>query len=264
MRRWVVRESNLERSRQASQDQPAMWRQGSDSIDAETRFVQENTAGPGEVLLRVRSRESDRSRSVASRDGDESGRNRHATLAESQTGLSQEFDGKELRERDGVPRRPWRARRRTRRGFTRRSAWMMLTRRECMETAGTAKTRQSERELKRKELKWKLEQRNEREIEEDDRPPHQEYEKSHHSEWRKDVRTKWDALVRVKGSKRLKCTVHESGDVSWNVKESRVIQHLRIPAGKNFWVWQSAWKSHDSRGSVLSFQLYTRQLHNVV
>ena len=53
LRRWTVRESNPERSRHASQDQSAMLRQGSKSIGAETRFVQENTARESEVFVRA-------------------------------------------------------------------------------------------------------------------------------------------------------------------------------------------------------------------
>ena len=82
-------------------------------------------AREGEVSVRARSRESERSRSVVSSDGDEPGRRWHEILAESQTEVPQEFDGEELRERDDVPSRPWRSRRRIRRGFNRRSTWML-------------------------------------------------------------------------------------------------------------------------------------------
>ena len=96
-RRRTVRECNPERSRHASQDQLAMRRQGSKSIGGETRFVQD------EVPVRTRPRKIKRSRKVASSDRDEPGRHRHGTLAESQIGFPQEFDGEELRESDDVP-----------------------------------------------------------------------------------------------------------------------------------------------------------------
>ena len=76
---------------------------------AETRFVQENTARESEVLVRTRLRHSKRSRRVASTHRNEPGRHRDEALAKSQIGIPQEFDGKELRERDDVPSRPWRA-----------------------------------------------------------------------------------------------------------------------------------------------------------
>ena len=126
----TVRETNPERSRHASQDQSAMRRQGRKNIGAETRFVQVNTARESEVLVRARSRKSKRSRSVACTDRNESGGHRDETLAKSQIGIVQEFDWKELRERDDVPSRPWRAVRRIRRELRRQSARMMLTRHE--------------------------------------------------------------------------------------------------------------------------------------
>ena len=86
-----------------------MRRQGSESSGAETRIVRENTAREGELPVRARPRESTRSRSVASSDRDEPGGHRYETLAESQTEIPLEFGGKELRERDDVPSRPWRA-----------------------------------------------------------------------------------------------------------------------------------------------------------
>ena len=61
-------------------------------------FVQENTARESEVLVRARPRQSKCSRSPSSTD---------ETLAKSQVGTPQEFDGKELRERDDVPSRPY-------------------------------------------------------------------------------------------------------------------------------------------------------------
>ena len=100
-----------------------MWRQGSEGIGGKDKVKH---------LLRARSRDSERSRSVASSDGDEPGRHSHETLAESQTGSPQEVHGKELRERNDVPSRHRRAYWRIRRGFRRRSTWMMLTRRERM------------------------------------------------------------------------------------------------------------------------------------
>ena len=57
------------------------------------------------VLVRARSRQSERSRSVESCDRNELGRHWDETFAESQIGIPQEFDGKELRERDDVPTR---------------------------------------------------------------------------------------------------------------------------------------------------------------
>ena len=54
--RRTVRESDPARSRHASQDQSSMRRQGSKSIRAETRFVQENTARESEVRVRARPR----------------------------------------------------------------------------------------------------------------------------------------------------------------------------------------------------------------
>ena len=97
---------NSERSRHASQDQSAMRRQGSKRTGAETRFVQLNTARESEVLVRTRPRQGERRRSVASTDRNESGRHWDETLAKSQIGIPQEFDGKERRERDDVLSRP--------------------------------------------------------------------------------------------------------------------------------------------------------------
>ena len=62
-----------------------------------------------EVLVRARSRQSERDRSVESGDRKEPGRYGYETFAESQTGIPQEFDGKELRERDDVPSRVWKS-----------------------------------------------------------------------------------------------------------------------------------------------------------
>ena len=108
MRRWTVRESDPERSWRSSQDQSAMRRQGSKSTGTETRFVQAYTTRESEVLVRARSRQSERSRSVESCDRNELGRHWDKTYAESQTGIPQELDGKELRERDDVPIRHYR------------------------------------------------------------------------------------------------------------------------------------------------------------
>ena len=77
----------------------------SKSTGTDTRFVQAYTTREREVLLRARSRQSERSRSVESCDRNEPGRHWDETFAEPQTGISQEFDEEELRERDDVPSR---------------------------------------------------------------------------------------------------------------------------------------------------------------
>ena len=77
---------------------------------AETRFVQENTARESKVLVRARPCQGKRSRSVASTNRNDPDGHPDETLDQSQIGIHQGFDGKELRERDDVPSRPWRAR----------------------------------------------------------------------------------------------------------------------------------------------------------
>ena len=60
--------------------------------------VQAYTTRESEALVRARSRQSERNRSVESCDRNEPGRHWDETFAESQTGIPEEFDGKELRD----------------------------------------------------------------------------------------------------------------------------------------------------------------------
>ena len=74
------------------------------------------------------------------------------------------------------------------------------------------------------------------------------------------------ALVRVKPSDtRLKFTLHESGEITENVNESRVNPAVeKFLAAQFFLESDSRTERVDSRGSVLRFCVRTRQLHNVV
>ena len=72
-------------------------------------FAQAYTTRQSEALVRARSRQSERDRSVESGDRNEPGRYGYETFAESQTGIPQEFGGEELGERDGVPSRVWKS-----------------------------------------------------------------------------------------------------------------------------------------------------------
>ena len=86
-----------------------MRRQSGKSTGTETRFVHAYTTRQSEVLVRARPRQSEKDRNVESGDRNEPGRHGYETLAESQTGIPQEFDGEELRERDDVPSRVWKS-----------------------------------------------------------------------------------------------------------------------------------------------------------
>ena len=78
----------LKRSRQASQDQSSMRRQGSQSTGAETRFVQAYATRESEVLVRATSRQSERSRSGRGfATENEVGGHRDEPLAKSQIGI---------------------------------------------------------------------------------------------------------------------------------------------------------------------------------
>ena len=101
--------SSSGRSRHASQDQSAMRRQGGKNTGTETRCVQAYTTRQNEVLVRARSRQSERDRSVESGDRNEPGTYGYETSAESQTGIPQEFDGEELGARDDIPSRVWKS-----------------------------------------------------------------------------------------------------------------------------------------------------------
>ena len=63
---------------------------------------------------------------------------------------------------------------------------------------------------------------------------------------------------------RVKCTLYESGEVTENVNESRVDPAVEFLAGQSFLESDSRTERVDSRGSVLSFCVHTRQQHNVV
>ena len=66
-----------------------MRRQGGKSTGTETRFVQAYTTRESDVLVRARSRQSERDRSVESGDRNEPARYGYETFAESQTGIPQ-------------------------------------------------------------------------------------------------------------------------------------------------------------------------------
>ena len=76
--------------------------------DAKAARALAQRLGESEVLVPARSRQSEGSRSVERCDRNELGRHWDETFAESQTGIPQELDGKELKERDDVPIRPCR------------------------------------------------------------------------------------------------------------------------------------------------------------
>ena len=72
------------------------------------------------------------------------------------------------------------------------------------------------------------------------------------------------SCIGTSSDSRLKCTLHESGEVTENVNESRVQPGAENFSWTEFLEYDSLTERVDSRGSVLSFCVHTRQQHNFV